>query len=152
MKSNRESECFDVKVVLLDTSSIVASKTFLSAKRCNTTRWSSTFEKMPRYCNIKHHLPDTDHRKVQELLLSEKENSDTDALLKRFTDFNSVTVELQSDCKLLVDCRVLFNGVFKNHPSMKDRLVINHQWSWILISKIQCGEQSELKRVRKRAT
>lgn len=77
---------------------------------------------MQRYCNIRHHLPDIDHPKVQELLLSRKKNSDTDAFLKRLNDLNSVTVELRSDCITLVDCRVLFHGGFGKYPLKRDRL------------------------------
>jgi len=136
---------------------LLRQKTSLCAKRCNTTRWSSTFEMMQRYCNIRHHLPEIDHPEVQELLLSEEENSDTDALLKRLTDLNSVTVELQSDCTTLEDCRVLFDGVLEKYPLMKDRLgdktsmVLNPHFEEA-IRKIQRGEESELKGVQQRAT
>lgn len=82
---------------------LLRRKTFLPAKQCNTTRWSSAFKTMQWYCNVRHHLLNIDHPEVKELLLSEKENSNTVTFLKRLGNLNSVTIELQSHCTRLVD-------------------------------------------------
>lgn len=92
---------------------LLRQKIFLFAKLRNTTQWSTSFEMMQRYCYVRHHLPVIDRLEVKELLLSDEEISDFNALLKLLTNLISVTVEPQSDCKIFVECWVLFDGVLK---------------------------------------
>lgn len=106
---------------------------------------------------MRFHLWDTDHSEVQELFLLEAENPVTDALLNQLTDLYSVAAELQSDCTLLLDCQVFFNGFLEKYSSMKDKLgdkismVLNHHFEET-IRKTHRGEEFELKGVQQRAT
>lgn len=95
---------------------------------------------MQRYCKLRHHLPDIDHPKVQELFLSKEKDSDTDALLNRLTDPISVTLELRYDYTTLVNCSVLSDGFLEKHPSMKEQWVTKQNWSGIIILRKLFGE------------
>lgn len=69
--------------------------THLKAKRNNFTRWSSTYDMVARYHEIRDSIPDLDIPDIESILHTVRENGHVDSLAQQLGDLNSITIELQ---------------------------------------------------------
>ena len=97
----------------------------LRPKVRNVTRWSSTFEMLARYSEIREHLSGLDSIEIDPPSLSPSENRNIDILMKKLRPLESVTKALQSDATTMGDVRVLFTAVMDDFPETRSRLGSN---------------------------
>lgn len=130
--------------------------TLLKAKQRNVTRWSSTYDMLRRYRELKEFLPKLDDVELESILLSEEEDILVDHLCTKLRDLDSVTKELQRSNISLAEARVLFDGVIEKYPNSKRRLgpdsnIIENKRFESAIVKIQQNREEELTLAEKRA-
>lgn len=94
----------------------LARSTSLLPKKRNVTRWSSSFEMLKRFMDIKEHFDPTDYE-VISLLPNPKNELRLQKLLLDLTGLETVTKELQSESTNLLIGRDLFEGVMEKYPS-----------------------------------
>lgn len=124
----------------------------------NHTRWSSTFEKLLRYFELKGILPKLKSEEVDGLCLTAAANRRANHLLDVLCDLKSVTIPLQRSGTMLADVRGLINAVIDIHPSIESRLsptatIIHSPLLETAAAKVQlrnshslsCGKRSVMK-------
>ena len=84
------------KLTNLKKSAALRQKKLRSVLR-NETRWSSTYEMLKRYFEIKH-FPDTNDTDIAPLLPSAVKDNQLSTLLGVLKDFESVSKKLQVSC------------------------------------------------------
>lgn len=94
----------------------------LRPKLRNVTRWSSTFEMLSRYRELRDFLPALDSTEIDEMSLTVSENRQVDCLFEKLKLFESVTKALQTDKTSMSDVRTIFDAVIGEHPSTHSRL------------------------------
>lgn len=97
-------------------------KTFLKAKLSNETRWSSSFEMLRRYSEIKAFVSDLHDPVVDELLPNTAQDRKIESLLSILSDLNVVTVELQKESLTMSTIRAIFDTVIEDFPMSENRL------------------------------
>ena len=118
--------------------------TKLKAKSRNVTRWSSTYEMLHRYSEIREFLPLLEINEIDEGLLSIRENRDADSLIEELKDCETVTKALQSDSTTMADVRTLFDAISKEYPATEKRLladatIVSNKTFESAVVKIQQG-------------
>ena len=114
----------------------------------NITHWSSTFEMLFRFTQIKTFIDPTNVGLAQ-YLPSASECIQIENLLRELEDFQSVTKKLQEDNITMSQVRVLFDGLIDEYQSCSHHLSSNATiiYSPVFekgIIKIQQNEQSLL--------
>lgn len=97
----------------------------LPPKLRNTARWSSIFEMISRYCELRDFLCLLNPSEINEISLTLVENRKVDDLFDNLKLFESVSKALQKDVSLLSDVRAIFDAVIGEHPSFSTRLSAN---------------------------
>ena len=88
----------------------------------NKTRWSSTFEMINRYNQIRPYVPESD-LDLMALVLEDLEEDELKLLTENLTKINSVTLTLQRERGItLSDIRTLFNSLISKFPDMEHHL------------------------------
>ena len=88
----------------------------------NKTRWSSTFEMINRYNQIRPYVPESD-LDLMSLVLEDFEEDELKLLTENLTTINSVTLTLQREHGVtLSDIRTLFDGLISKFPDMEHHL------------------------------
>ena len=93
------------------------TKTKLSAVLRNDTRWSSTFQMLKRFFEIKDFIDSSD-RALAVNLPSGLEVVTLQELMKDLEEFESATKLLQDSKRTLLEVRAIFDGLLENYPSM----------------------------------
>ena len=89
----------------------------LAPQQMNITRWSSTFNMLKRYTQIKaYHGNFTTETSILNFLLNSREENDFGFLLKVLGKCEPVTKTLQSESIDLADIQLLFDGVLEMLP------------------------------------
>lgn len=96
--------------------------TNLSPLVCNDTRWSSTYEMLRRYIEVKEHLPQLHVEEIDDLIPSRKEHDGILDLCKTLGSLDSVTKCLQKDSTTISEVRALFDTVIIHYPTTEPRL------------------------------
>lgn len=126
----------------------------LRAKTKNTTRWSSVFEMLMRYEELKEHIILLSSDELDDLRLTSAETRRFSILLQRLKDLDSVTKRLQQDSTTLADVRLIFDAVIENFPETSERLkpdatIVQSVTFEAAIVKVQLGYQAALDRQEK---
>ena len=121
----------------------------LRPKCANVTRWSSTYEMLLRYTQLKEFLPSLHLDEVDDLLLTTRKDREIDQLLEMLTDLDSVTKALQEERLSVCDARALFDGVIGSFRQTAGRLsqhaeIIHDKVFESAIAKIQDGKAEDL--------
>ena len=87
----------------------------------NKTRWSSTFDMLERFFDIKNFLDRSDDD-LYSLMPTANEEVLLEKLLVDLADLDSVTKELQRDDISLLVVRDLFNGAMETFPSLSSHI------------------------------
>lgn len=133
--------------------------THLKAKIDNDTRWSSTYEMLKRYIDIKDVLPELGMPEIDDLLLIEEDHIQVVSTCKKLEDIDSITKKLQDPTISISDTRALFDGMIERFSSMdcmkqrlgpKAAIVENPQFESAIV-KIQDGFEHRLTPTEKRA-
>ena len=90
----------------------------------NSTRWSSTYEMLKRYCELRPMI-DSSSIELATLLPSSTENLMTEILLRGLKKFHSITLKLQSEDVDIGQVRVLFDAVILEFPDLGQYLSPN---------------------------
>ena len=93
------------------------TKTKLSAVLRNDTRWSSTFQMLERFFEIKDFI-DTSDRALAVNLPSGLEVVTLQEVMKDLEEFESATKLLQDSKRTLLEVRAIFDGLMETYPSM----------------------------------
>ena len=93
------------------------TKTKLSAVLRNDTRWSSTFQMLQRFFEIKDFI-DTSDRALAVNLPSGLEVVTLQEVMKDLEEFESATKLLQDSKRTLLEVRAIFDGLMETYPSM----------------------------------
>jgi len=93
------------------------TKTKLSAVLRNDTRWSSTFQMLKRFFEIKDFI-DTSDRALAVNLPSGLEVVTLQEVMKDLEEFESATKLLQDSNRTLLEVRAIFDGLLETYPSM----------------------------------
>lgn len=113
------------KLKKLVPSAKLAKFTKLRAKTRNCTRWSSCFEMLKRYKEIKNFLPLLLIPELDELLPSTLEDREINNILVKLNDLESITKTLQREDINLNDVRCLFDEVIQEYPETATRLAMD---------------------------
>jgi hypothetical protein len=121
----------------------------------NQTRWSSTYQMLNRYTQIRDFLPLLEIDELDEKLLNNRQNRDVDSLIEELNDLNSVTLELQRDDITISEVRGIFDYVLEKYPMLYDKLspcadIILDKHFETGIVKIQQGKVELLDTIEKR--
>jgi len=93
------------------------TKTKLSPVLRNVTRWSSTFQMLKRFFEIKDFIDSSD-RVLAVNLPSSLELVTLQEVMKDLEEFDSATKLLQDSKRTLLEVRAIFDGLLENYPSM----------------------------------
>lgn len=120
--------------------------THLKPKSYIKTRWSSTYEMLQRFLDLKDHIRGLENDELDRISPSTSEYKDIQELTKKFRELESVSKALQSDSCTLPMVRALFDTVIEEFPSMKNRLssdaeIVLHPYFESGIIKIMRMEQ-----------
>lgn len=120
--------------------------THLKAKQNNVTRWSSTYDMLKRYVELREFLTLLD---IPDIFLSSREDAEVNSVLVTLSDLDSITKELQKESTTMCEARTLFDGVLSEFPEMENRLsatsnIIENKVFEAAIIKIQDGRQADL--------
>lgn len=96
--------------------------TGLKARTRNQTRWSSTFQMLVRYLDIKDHLHKLNSVEVDILSLSTAEDRRVTELFERLKNLECITKRLQKDDTTMETVRDLFDCVIDDYPETANRL------------------------------
>ena len=120
----------------------------------NATRWSSVFDMICRYREIKSILQEEmqSEANIVDLLLSPKENSEVDCLFSELKDLNSVSVALQKEKLDMSTARLLIDETAKKFPKLdpenkylgKNARIVKNKHFETGIVKILDGKENEL--------
>lgn len=94
----------------------------LAAEMANATRWSSCYQTLNRFLELKEVLRAVEHKEVNELMLADEEIVAVGQLCQRLQRLDFVTVKLQDDTTNWYRARVIFNGFIKACPNQKWRI------------------------------
>ncbi|RQM24204.1 hypothetical protein B5M09_007767 [Aphanomyces astaci] len=94
----------------------------LRAITLSATRWSSTFNMLKRYIELKPFLWAIADDSIDVLRLNVVENREVTALLVTLEDLNSITLALQGDECSLLEVRQIFDTVIEDYPNAVGRL------------------------------
>ena len=125
----------------LKKSAVLRTKTPLRPVLQNDTRWSSGFEMLSRYFELKPFF-DAHDRDLLPLFLSPGEEHELKSLYERLKDSESVSKSLQQDGLEFQDARLLFNSLLVMQPSLKHFLGLSSN----TVSKFQEFERALLKK------
>ncbi|KAH9103354.1 hypothetical protein AeMF1_020284 [Aphanomyces euteiches] len=98
--------------------------TNLKPKRRNSTRWSSSYEMIIRYIEIKGFIRMVADDYPDWELLHRKQDDELIALAGKLGELDKVTKELQSDSMCLAKVRSIFDEVIVDYPETVERLAI----------------------------
>ena len=87
----------------------------------NSTRWSSTYEMLKRYLELRPMI-DSSSIELATLLPNATENLMTEILFRDLKKFQSITLKLQSEDVDLGQVRVLFDAVIRDFPDLGEYL------------------------------
>ena len=93
------------------------TKTKLSPVLRNDTRWSSTYQMLKRFFEIKDFI-DAGDRALAVNLPSGLEVVTLQEVMKDLEEFESATKLLQDSKRTLLEVRAIFDGLLENYPSM----------------------------------
>lgn len=115
----------------------------------NVTRWSSTFEMISRYFELKEFLIRMDDPAISDLLPLPAEERDLKSVFSTLEKFESITVALQQPSLDLRDARVLMDDVIEHHQAMAhylapDALIVHSVSFESGIVKILSGQEVQL--------
>lgn len=121
------------------------------AKTRNYTRWSSAFEMLKRYQELREFLPNMDESEIDDIALTNAENRNLDKLMPSLKDLESVTKRLQERNVTVSDVRGLFDSVMDEYPDTTPRLSTSASilYSPVFESavvKVQLGKAAALSR------
>ena len=90
----------------------------LAPQQMNVTRWSSTFNMLKLYVELKAYLHSnfTTETSILDFFLNPREENDIVFLIEIFGESELVRKALQRECIDLAYVRLLFHGVFENLP------------------------------------
>jgi len=90
----------------------------------NDTRWSSTYNMIKRYPELKEFLPHVcpENDDFMDLILNKKETASLEKLFKELTKLQSVTEVLQSPNITMLQVRQIFDKVIMDFPETKQYL------------------------------
>ncbi|RHY69411.1 hypothetical protein DYB34_008694 [Aphanomyces astaci] len=94
----------------------------LRAITLSATRWSSTFNMLKRYIELKPFLLAIADDSIDVLRLNVVEDREVTALLVTLEDLNSITLALQGDESSLLEVRQIFDTVIEDYPDAVGRL------------------------------
>ena len=135
---------FVKKMSGLKKSAVLRTKTPVRPVLQNDTRWSSSFEMLSRYFELKPFI-DTHDRDLLPLSLSPGEEHELKFLYEMLKDFESVSKSLQQDGLEFHDARLLFNSLFVMQPPLEYFLGLSSN----SVSKFQEFERALLKKTRR---
>lgn len=123
--------------------------THLKAKISNETRWSSTYNMLKRYIEIKEYLPQLELPEIDELLLSDQDDLTIERLCQKFANLDSVTIALQDNSTTISKARCLFDSVIEDYPRLASRLatdaqIVDNDHFENAIAKIQLSQEHDL--------
>ena len=78
------------------------------------TRWSSTYETLKRYTQLKPHIDQKDVDFLP-LLLSPTQDNCIQKPLDHLKDFESVCKKMQNEKTSILECRILFDGLLRQY-------------------------------------
>ena len=87
----------------------------------NETRWSSTFELIQSYFELKEYI-DVYDEDDQDFIPSAAEDTRIRALSNTLKDFESVSKHLQKDTVQISDARALFDSLLEQFPELQHYL------------------------------
>ena len=127
MIANYEEHIEKVQIIMKKLRSLIpAAKlrkhTKLTAVVRHQIRWSSTFQMLVRYQELREYIPLLHLPEVSSLALSQSENALIDALVLRLKDLESVCKQLQREHTSVSDTRALFDAVIDKYPETNVRL------------------------------
>lgn len=97
----------------------------LSARKRNETRWSSEFEMLKRFRELKDFLLASNRVEIIALMPSYSELLLLDECFATMEDFQSVTLALQAEATTLEEIRLLFDEAILSYPSTATKLSKN---------------------------
>ena len=129
----------------------------LAAKTRNDTRWSSTYQMISRYFEIRSMIRQIDLPEVRLLLPTEDEEAELSDLFKKLQQLDTVTKSLQSEKMTVSLVRYIFDEVISRFPCTKHRLsttarIVHNSDFENGIVKILEGRASELTSEEKKQT
>ena len=96
--------------------------TNLTPKLRNVTRWSSSYQMVQRYVELREYLALLESDEVDALSLTPAENRRADALLLQLKPLESVNKVLQTNSTTVSDARALFDAVIQKYSDTTNRL------------------------------
>lgn len=137
--------CIMVKLRGLILAAKLRKLTYLKAKVRNATRWSSTFEMVVRYTQIREFLPSLESEEIDLISLSPSENRRVDTILLELVPLESVNKKLQSDSTSVSDTRALFDATIEAFPDTTNKLLYCSTFESAVI-KLQRGNSTAMSR------
>ena len=122
----------------------------------NQTRWSSTFEMLKRYTQIREYIRLIGDADIDDLCLTPRENRDVDTLLPVLTDLDAVTKVLQAESTTVMKARDMQDETVAEFPQLHDRLsstanIVHSPTFESAVVRIQAGEDASMSSAEKRA-
>lgn len=123
--------------------------THLRPLRHNSTRWSSVFFMIKRFCDLREVLPKLGSETIDDLTPNNTQCRKIEAVLTKLSDLESVTKVLQDDSISISDVKHLFEEVVTSFESTNDKLrpdadiILNPEFE-SAIAKIQDNKESTL--------
>ncbi len=96
--------------------------TNLKLKSRNITRWSSTYEMMKRYVQLREFLPSLEPDYIAALSLSPSKNRRVDSFILQLKPLQSVNKLLQNNNNTVSDTCALFDAVIQKYSDTANRL------------------------------
>ncbi|KAH9143603.1 hypothetical protein AeRB84_012396 [Aphanomyces euteiches] len=132
------------------------SFTHLAAKTRNVTRWSSTFDMVERYIEIKQHLREVQLNNVDIVLPTRQQDEVLSKLYGDLVALNKVTLDLQSESTRLRDVRACFDFLLDIYPEMASQIsangeIVQYPEFETAVVKVQMGNISALTPAERRS-
>lgn len=123
-------------------------------KCANRTRWSSVFDMLLKYVDLRPVVLNLHLKDVDELLLEKRDDRCVDDLLIKMRDLDSVTKAVQKDTASLADIREYFDETIDKYPSTAayiapDAQIVHHKDFESAIVKLQSTRSSPLTRTER---